>query len=42
MSNITYASAVGSLIYAMVCARQDISHAVGVLIRFMSKLGKEH
>ena len=28
--------------YAMVCTRPDIAHAVGVLSRYMSKLGKEH
>jgi len=28
--------------YAMVCTRPDIAHAVGVLNRFMSKPGKEH
>ena len=30
MSRVPYASAVGSLMYAMVCTRPDISHAVGV------------
>src|ERR1700722_3770283 len=42
MSCVPYASAAGSLMYAMVCTRLDISHAVGVLSRFMSKPGKEH
>ena len=42
MSHVLYASAVGSLMYAMVCTRPDIAHAVGVLSRYMSKLGKEH
>eukprot|EP00253_Pinus_taeda_P009820 PITA_09820 len=42
MSHVPYASAVGSLMYAMVYTRLDIAHAVGVLSRFMSKLGKEH
>eukprot|EP00253_Pinus_taeda_P004933 PITA_04933 len=42
MSRVPYASAVGSLMYAMVCTRRDIAHAVGVLSRFMSKPGKEH
>jgi len=41
MSRVPYASAVGSLMYAMVCIRPNIAHAVGVLSRFMSKLGKE-
>ena len=42
MSRVPYESAVGSLMYAMVCTRPDISHAVGVLSRYMSKPGKEH
>eukprot|EP00253_Pinus_taeda_P021394 PITA_21394 len=42
MSYVPYASAVGSLMYVMVCSRPDIAHVVGVLRRFMSKLGKEH
>jgi len=42
MSLVPYASAVSSLMYAMVCIRPDIAHAVGVLSRFMSKTGKEH
>ena len=42
MSHVPYASVVSSLMYAMVCTRPDIAHAVGVLSRFMSKPGKEH
>ena len=42
MSRVPYASAVGSLMYAMVCTRPEISHAVGFLSRYMSKPGKEH
>eukprot|EP00253_Pinus_taeda_P034716 PITA_34716 len=42
MSRVPYASAVGTLMYAMVCTRPDIAHAVEVLSRFMSKPGKEH
>ena len=41
-SRVPYASAVGSLMYAMVCTRTDIAHAVGVLSRFMSNPGKEY
>ena len=37
-----YTNAVGSLMYAMVCTRPDISHAVAVLSRHISKPGKEH
>ncbi|GLJ31516.1 hypothetical protein SUGI_0632490 [Cryptomeria japonica] len=39
MSNIPYSSVVGSLMYAMVCTRPDIAHAVGVVSRFMSNPG---
>jgi len=42
MSCVPYASVIGSLMYAMVCTRPDIALAVGVLIRFLSKPGKEH
>ena len=42
MSHVPYVSAIGSLMYAMVCTRPDIAHAVGVLSRYMSKPGKEH
>ena len=41
MSWVPYASAVGSLMYTMVCTRPDIAHAVGVLSRYMLKPGKE-
>ena len=42
MKIVPYASAVGSLMYAMVCTRPDIAHAVRVVSRFLSNLGKEH
>eukprot|EP00253_Pinus_taeda_P001735 PITA_01735 len=42
MSCVPYASAVNSMMYAMVCTRPDIAHAMGVLSRFMSKPRKEH
>ncbi|KAL5838301.1 hypothetical protein ACOSQ3_015470 [Xanthoceras sorbifolium] len=42
MDKIPYASAVGSLMYAMVCTRPDIGHAVGAISRFMSDPGKTH
>jgi hypothetical protein len=41
MSHVPYVSVVGNLMYAMVCTRPDIAHAVGVLSRYMSKPGKE-
>ena len=42
MKNIPYASAIGSLMYAMVSTRPDLAHAVGVVSRFMSNPGKMH
>ena len=42
MSKVPYASIVGSLMYAMVCTRPDIAHAMGVVSRYMSHLGIEH
>jgi hypothetical protein len=42
MSKVPYASTIGSLMYAMVCTRPDIAHAVGVVSRFLSNPEKEH
>jgi hypothetical protein len=42
MSRIPYANVVGSLIYVMVSTRPDISHAVGVVSRYMENPCKEH
>ncbi|GJZ80925.1 retrovirus-related pol polyprotein from transposon TNT 1-94 [Tanacetum coccineum] len=42
MAKVPYASAVGSVMYIMVCTRPDIAHAVGVVSRFMSNPGREH
>jgi hypothetical protein len=42
MSRVPYSSAVGSLMYAMVCTRPNIAHTVGVVSRYMKNLGKEH
>ncbi|WKA06698.1 hypothetical protein VitviT2T_024587 [Vitis vinifera] len=42
MRRVPYASAVGSLMYAMVCTRPDIAYAVGVVSRFLSNPGRHH
>ena len=42
MSKVPYASVVGSLMYAMVCTRPDITHAVDVVSRFLTNPRKEH
>ena len=41
MSKVPYSNAVGSLMYAMVCTRLDISHAVGTVRRYMHNPRKE-
>lgn len=40
MSHIPYGRVVGSLMYKMVCNRLKIEHKVGVLRKYMSKLGR--
>ena len=42
MSKEPYASVIGSLMYAMMCTKPNIAHAVGVVSRYMSKPGKQH
>jgi len=42
MSNIPYSSAVGSLMYAMVCTRPDLAYAVSMVSRYMHNPGKYH
>jgi hypothetical protein len=39
MQSIPYASIVGSLMYAQVCTRPDISYAVSVLGRYLNDPG---
>ena len=40
MSRVPYANSVGCLMYAMVCTRPDISHAAGVVSKYMENTGK--
>ncbi|GJU79718.1 retrovirus-related pol polyprotein from transposon TNT 1-94 [Tanacetum coccineum] len=42
ISRVPYASAMGSLMFAMICTRPDIAHAVGVVSRYMAEPGREH
>ena len=42
MSKVSYASAIGSLMYVMVCTRPNIAHVVGVVSKFMSRSRKQH
>jgi hypothetical protein len=42
MLRVPYSSAVGSLMYAMVCSRPDLSYAMSLVSRYMANPGKEH
>ena len=42
MKTISYASAVGSLMYVMLCTRPDICYSVGIVSRYQSNPGREH
>ena len=42
MEKVPYASVVGSLMYAMLCTRLDISYAVGMVSRYQSNPGEAH
>ena len=40
ISHLPYANTVGCLMYGMVCTRPDISHAIGVVSKYMENPGK--
>ncbi|KAH9779747.1 hypothetical protein KPL71_007827 [Citrus sinensis] len=42
MRRILYSSAVGSIMYDMVCIRPDVAYGIGLVSRFMGNPGKEH
>jgi len=42
MSHVSYASAVGSLMYAMVCMRLDLLQVVSMVLRYIHDPGKGH
>lgn len=42
INEVSCVSAIGSLMFAMVCMGLDIVHAVEFVNKFMSKTGKEH
>src|SRR5947207_6356773 len=42
LSRVPCSSAVGSLMYAIVCSRPDLSHALSVVSRYIANPGKEH
>ena len=42
MSQVPYSSAMGSLMYVVVCSRPNLSYVVSAVSRYMKNLGKEH
>ena len=42
MSKIPYALVIGSLVYAMLCTRPDIAHAMNITSRYQSNLEKKY
>jgi hypothetical protein len=42
MDKIPYASAIGSIMHAMLCTRLDIAHAVSLTSRYQNDPGMEH
>jgi hypothetical protein len=42
MSNVPYALAIGSIMYAMLCTRSDVSNALSLMSRYQCDPGVEH
>nr|AMY96445.1 gag/pol protein [Momordica dioica] len=42
MRNIPYSSAIGSLMYAMLCTRPDVCYALSIVSRYQSNPGRDH
>ena len=42
MSRIPYASAIGSIMYAMICTRPDVSYALSITSRYQGDPGEQH
>ena len=42
MSQIPYASAIGSIMYAMICTRPDVSYALSMTSRYQANPGEGH
>ena len=42
MSRIPYASAIGSIMYAMLCTRPDVSYSLSITSRYQANLGEQH
>ena len=42
MAKVPYASAIGSIMYAMLCTRPDVAHALSVTSRYQADPGEDH
>ena len=42
MDKISYASTIGSVMYAMLCTPPDVAYALSMTSRFLSNLGEFH
>ena len=42
MSRVSYASIMGSIMYAMTYTRSDVAYSLGVVSRYQSDLGENH
>ena len=42
MDKVPYASAIGSIMYAMLCIRPDVAHAISLTSRYQSDPSSEH
>ena len=42
MSRIPYASAIGSIMYAMLCTRFDVSYALSMMSKYQVDPGERH
>ena len=42
MKKVPYSSALGSVMYNMICTRPDLSHSISNLSRYMANPGREH
>ena len=42
MSKIPYASAIGSIMYVMLCTRMDVAYALSMTSRFQQDPGEKH
>ena len=42
ISKIPYASAIGSIMYAMLCTRSDVAHSISVTSRYQYNPGEDH